>query len=236
MEISQKLKKYYGRIYRRYDLMNSLFTFGQDKQWREITANEIALSSPKKVIDICCGTGKLTESIAQKLPTTSEVTGYDFSEEMLQVAMKQVEAVPIEKLEFIEGSVKEMPFDDNTFDVASISFGFRNLTFNNPDETAHINEIYRIIKPKGWLVILESSSPPNALVRFFYTIYLFLFMVPMGFLITGNAKAYFYLAKSSRYFYSTRQVIELLNKKGFKVINLRKFLLGSTNLFVFEKQ
>ncbi|MCG8687827.1 MAG: class I SAM-dependent methyltransferase, partial [Desulfobacterales bacterium] len=142
----------------------------------------------------------------------------------------------INNVEFVEGQALELPFDNETFDAIGITFGFRNLTYNNPNENRHINELSRVLKKGGRLVILESGSPANVIIRFFFTIYLFLFLVPLGGILTGNFKAYWYLALSSRHYYTRRQMGLLLKCFGFEMISVKKFLFGATNLFVVEKR
>lgn len=228
------LNDYYAKIYNRYDLVNSIFTFGLDKKWRNKTTEVILGDNPVKILDLCCGTGKLSFTIAEQ-DEKFKVTGYDFSNEMLDLANSEKKARQVVNAEFIQGNAASMPFDDETFDVVGITFGFRNLTFNNTNENKHIQEIFRILKKKGKLVILESGSPSNLLVRFFFTIYLFLFLVPLGTIITGNFKAYLYLALSSRHYYTRQQMTLLLKSFGFCFQSVKKFLFGATNLFVATK-
>ena len=133
-------------------------------------------------------------------------------------------------LRFIQGDAVNMPFNDKIFDRITIGFGFRNLTFDNPNKDKHISEMYRVLKPGGRLLILESSVPENPIVRFFYLLHLYLFLVPVGGLISGDFKAYWYLAHSSAKFYSSDEVKQMLEKQGFRNYNLQPFLFGAANL------
>lgn len=229
------LAEFYKRIHKRYDLVNTLFTFGLDKRWREKTAKEVVQNNSAEILDLCCGTGKLTFRLSELLGNKKKITGYDFSKEMLDIARQEAESRDLTNIEFMQGDVAQMPFSDNEIDVIGITFGFRNLTFNNNRENQHISEILRVLKPGGKLVILESGSPANVFIRFFYILYLFMFLVPLGFIVTGNFKAYFYLALSSRKYYTRQQMKLLLKSFGFMVVKVDKFMLGATNLFVAEK-
>ncbi|MCG8700146.1 MAG: ubiquinone/menaquinone biosynthesis methyltransferase [Bacteroidales bacterium] len=229
------LAEFYKKIYKRYDLVNTLFTFGLDKKWREKTAKEVIKDNSAEILDLCCGTGKLTFKLSGLLGNKKKIRGYDFSKEMLDIARQEAASKNLTNIEFVQGDVAQMPFNDNEIDVIGITFGFRNLTYNNNHENKHISEILRVLKPGGKLVILESGSPANVLIRFFYVLYLFMFLVPLGFVITGNFKAYFYLALSSRKYYTRQQMKLLLKSFGFSMIKVEKFMLGATNLFVAEK-
>ena len=229
------LKEFYRRIHSRYDLVNSIFTFGLDAKWRRVAARAINKSQPGNILDLCCGTGKFTFAIDKYTKHNTKIIGYDFSEEMLSHARKTAEKQKCENIEFVQGDVANMPFMDNSFDAIGISFGFRNLTFNSRHENIHIAEIQRVLKEGGNLYILESGSPQNLFIQFFYTIFLFIFLIPVGGILTGDFKAYYYLAISSRSYYSRQQMVLLLKSFGFKNVKVRKFLFGATNLTIAEK-
>lgn len=229
------LKDFYKKIYKRYDLVNTLFTFGQDGRWRKIAAGEIQKSNPGEVLDLCCGTGKFTFTINSFAQGKQQITGYDFSAEMLDKARETAKETGVENINFIQGDVVQMPFKDETFDAIGVSFGFRNLTYNNENENQHISEIYRVLKKGSSLYILESGSPQNLIIKAFYVLFLFIFLVPLGGILTGNFKAYYYLAVSSRSYYSRRQMMVLLKGFGFNKVSVRKFLFGATNLTIAEK-
>lgn len=229
------LKDFYHRIHSRYDLVNSIFTFGLDTKWRRIAAKSINESHPEKILDLCCGTGKFTFAIDKYATQYPLIKGYDFSEDMLKHAKATAKKQKNENIEFIQGDVASMPFEDNSFDAIGISFGFRNLTFNSHHENIHISEMHRVLKDGGNLYILESGSPQNLFIQFFYTLFLFVFLVPIGGILTGDFKAYYYLAISSRSYYSRQQMMLLLKSFGFKNVKVRKFLFGATNLTKAEK-
>ncbi|HBH49622.1 MAG TPA: dimethylmenaquinone methyltransferase [Bacteroidales bacterium] len=229
------LNKFYSRIYRRYDLINKLFTFGLDRKWRRITIEKCLEGNPKSILDLCTGTGDLAISLAKKINHRTEIVGYDMNHSMLEEANKKSGKQALEGIRFVQGNAADIPFKDNYFDRITIGFGFRNLTFSNPLEAKHISEIYRVLKPGGRLLILESGVPRNLLVRFFYYAHLYGILIPLGGLLSGNFKAYWYLAHSSSKFYSIPEIKELLKKYGFSVFKVRSFLLGASNLFMVSK-
>ena len=229
------LKNYYKDIYRRYDLVNRIFTFGQDSAWRAKAVAECIDNSPGRILDICTGTGDLILEIARKTDSGVVLTGYDFSAEMLQKAKEKAEKVS-NSIDFIEGDVAKMPFDSGFYDSAGITFGLRNLVYENSNASKHLAEIHRVLRPGGRFVILESSKPGNRMWRFVNGIYLQFILPYLGGIISGNLKAYKYLAKSSRNYYTREEMKNILNAGGFSVIRSKSLFLGSVMLMVAEKQ
>lgn len=225
-----KLHDFYTKIFKRYDLINRIFTFGLDQRWRRITATECLKNNPTDILDLCCGTGDLTSILSQKATKKINIKGYDFNENMLSVAQKKFEKNQLTSVNFFQGDAAKMPFSDEQFDCVTIGFGFRNLTYNNPNRDKHIKEIFRVLKKGGMLYILESSSPKNMVVKILYKIYLYLCLVPLGTILSGNFKAYWYLAHSSSEFYSIEEIRKMLIKKGFASLDYKSFFLGATNL------
>lgn len=231
-----ELKAFYSKIYRTYDLVNRLFTFGMDGKWRKATAKRCLEKKPLHVLDLCCGTGDLTVSLSKYSHDKQlKVVGYDFSQDMLKVAEVKAGKKGLKNTNFIEGDAASLPFDDSSFDSLTIGFGFRNLTYENPAQQQHIAEMNRVLRKGGELLILESGVPENPIVKFFYKLYIYVFLVALGTIISGNAKAYWYLARSSSRFYTIDEVSKILKESGFSKVESRKFFLGAANLFVATK-
>lgn len=229
------LKDFYKDIYKKYDLVNRIFTFGRDRKWRKRAVDECLDNNPEKILDICTGTGDLILEISRHAKDAIDLTGYDFSSEMLQKAMEKAR-MEDGTIKFIEGDVAAMPFENAYFDSAGISFGIRNLVYENSSAKQHLSEIHRVLKSGGRFVILESSKPGNAIWRFFNGIYLQLILPYLGGLISGNLKAYKYLAKSSKNYYTREEMGKILVAAGFKVLHSRSLFLGSVMLMVVEKE
>jgi demethylmenaquinone methyltransferase/2-methoxy-6-polyprenyl-1,4-benzoquinol methylase len=229
------LKEYYSKIFEKYDLVNRVFTFGQDVKWRRRAVEECLQNNPSTFLDICTGTGDLVIDIARSAGKEIELHGYDFSAEMLQKAREKAAGNPL-PIEFTEGDVAHMPYADGTFDTAGITFGIRNLVYENTNADRHLAEIRRVLRPYGRLVILESSKPDNMIWRFFNNMYLQLILPWLGGIISGNFKAYRYLAKSSKNYYSKKEMSAILEKAGFLTVRSKSLFLGSVMLLVAEKQ
>lgn len=226
---------FYNRIYKRYDLINRLFTFNNDQRWRNITARECLTVHPSNVLDLCCGTGDLTMSLCKKAERNTEITGCDFNLSMLHIAEAKAKRYKYKNLRFIQGNASNLPFATATFDSITIGFGYRNLTFENSKALIHIDEISRVLKKGGRLLILESGVPENIFIRTLYNIYLRSVLIPLGGLISGDWKAYKYLAYSSANFFNIQQMQQMLATGNLQLSDYRKFLFGAANLAIFTK-
>jgi demethylmenaquinone methyltransferase/2-methoxy-6-polyprenyl-1,4-benzoquinol methylase len=223
------LQQYYSRIYKRYDLVNRLFTFGLDRRWRTDAIRRCIQDSPAHVLDLCCGTGDLAIGIAASAKGAC-VTGYDLNPDMLSLAVEKAGQQGFSQIRFMQGDAGAMPFGDGEFDRITIGFGFRNLTWENPDAEKHLREMSRVLKPGGKLLILESAVPPNAFVEKGYRLYLRFILVPLGGLLSGDWNAYRYLAGSSSGFYSFDVLTDMLSRHHFRLELTKRYLFGSANL------
>jgi demethylmenaquinone methyltransferase/2-methoxy-6-polyprenyl-1,4-benzoquinol methylase len=231
---SHPLDQYYSKIYRNYDLVNRLFTLGNDKKWRNQTAIECLKNNPIDIIDLCCGTGDICIVLSGKANSKIRITGFDLNQQMLEMA--RTKSKNILNIKFTQGDVADMPFNDESFDAMTIGFGFRNLTFENNKTEIHLKEMNRILRKGARLHILESSVPSNKLIRSFYKFYLSVILIPLGALISGNWKAYSYLARSSANFFNVQEVNEILMKYGFEVLKVKTFFFGASNLITAVKK
>jgi demethylmenaquinone methyltransferase/2-methoxy-6-polyprenyl-1,4-benzoquinol methylase len=232
------LQDYYADIYPTYDLVNRIFTFGRDRSWRKKAVKACLRNQPGSVIDVCTGTGDFILEVAGASASGVALTGYDFSADMLNEARRKQEMKKGRKLpriRFVEGDVGQMPFEDNSFDAMGITFGIRNLVYENSNARKHLAELLRVLKPGGRFVILESSKPGNMAWRMFNNIYLRMILPYLGGIISGNLKAYQYLAKSSRNYYTISEMSHILEDAGFKVASSESLFLGSVMLLVAEK-
>lgn len=234
------LQSFYGDIHSSYDRINHIFTFGRDRAWRRKAVVELLRKNPVRVLDLCTGTGDFVLEAARKANEGVELTGYDFSPDMLGVAREKFSRISqgekIQPVTFREGDAGEMPFEEGSFDALGITFGIRNLVYKNSSSDRHLSEINRVLRPGGQLVVLESSRPENPLWRLFNTIYLRFILPYLGGLISGNLKAYRYLANSSKNYYTIKEMGAILETAGFRVSGSRSLFLGSVMLLVLDKK
>jgi len=237
------LHSFYGDIHASYDRVNRIFTFGRDRSWRRHAAKELLKSGPGRVLDLCTGTGDFVLELARQadhLDKGIKLTGFDFSGDMLKEARKKQKEFQAKKrqteIHFLEGDAGKMPFEDGHFDSMGITFGMRNLVYENSNAGKHLSEMNRVLKAGGELVVLESSKPANPLWRGFNNFYLRFILPSLGGLISGNMKAYQYLATSSKNYYTREEMGNILDVAGFKMIRSKSLFLGSVMLLVLVKR
>jgi len=217
------LHSFYGDIHASYDRVNRIFTFGRDRSWRRQASKELLKSGPDSVLDLCTGTGDFVLELAGQADHSAreiKLTGFDFSSDMLKEARRkqaelyqEINPLPIN---FIEGDAGKMPFEDGSFDSMGITFGIRNLVYENSNASGHLSEMNRVLRAGGELVVLESSKPVNPLWRVFNNFYLRFILPYLGGLISGNMKAYQYLATSSKNYYTREEMGKILHDAGLE--------------------
>ena len=221
---------------RRYDMVNHVITWYLDRQWRRKTAMECLSTHPRRVLDLCCGTGDLAISIARLAQSKTLLTGIDYSQPMLEIAARKARVSGMgNDIAFIHGDAASLPFDNGYFDCVGISFAFRNLTYRNPLTERYLAEVLRVLNPGGRFVIVESSQPKSKLLRGLFHLYLRWFVSRVGYWISGNKGAYNYLAESASRFYSPEGVRELLLAAGFRQFYYRPLLFGAAAIYIAVK-
>lgn len=202
----------FDRIAPVYDAMNRVMTVGLDGRWRRLTA-ETAVRPGDRVLDAACGTGDL--AIADRRAGAAEVTGLDFSERMLERARRKAAGV-----EWVQGDMLALPFEDGSFDSATVGFGVRNVA----DLPLALRELRRVLRPGGRLAILEITQPRSALKPFF-SLWFDRIVPLLGKVLPGGA-AYTYLPASVRRFPPAEGLAGLLREAGFGSVSFR-LLAGS---------
>ncbi len=226
------LQKMFMAVPPSYDFLNRLLTLRLDERWRKLAAREVLAGEPRRVLDLCTGTGDLALRMRRKAGLQTAIWGLDYSEPMLERARKKHLGPGSAPLEFVHGDAAAMPFDDGFFDAMGIAFAFRNLSFKNPDTPRFLSEILRVLRPGGRFVVVETSQPPCRLWRILVHAYLKYLTVPLGGRISGNRGAYHYLAHSAVHFYNAREVRQLLLDAGFEKVSCRLLLGGVAALWV----
>lgn len=172
-----------------------------------------------QALDLCCGTGDIAFSLAQR---GAETTGLDFSPQMLEVAaarQKKRSQSPAGNPQFLQGDAQQLPFAEKSFDIVTIGYGLRNLT----SWERGVDEMARVARPGARLIVLDFGRPANALWRAAYFTHLRLSVPLIGLLFCGNASAYAYILESLRHYPAQLAVAEKMRQlklKNVRVINL----------------
>ncbi|MCP1307108.1 demethylmenaquinone methyltransferase [Paenibacillus tyrfis] len=194
----------------KYDLMNDILSFRRHKAWRNFTMKKMDVKPGATAIDLCCGTGDWTISLA-KASGTGNIVGLDFSQNMLDVGDEKVKRLGMDKqIKLVQGNAMALPFEDHSFDYATIGFALRNV----PDVVKVIEEMQRVVKPGGMVVSLELSKPtwkPFKAIYFFY----FQKVLPLlGKLIVKRYEQYKWLPESLKNFPDHKELADIFRKTG----------------------
>jgi demethylmenaquinone methyltransferase/2-methoxy-6-polyprenyl-1,4-benzoquinol methylase len=214
---AEGVRAMFDRIAPVYDAMNHVMTAGLDRRWRRLTAQAVVRPGDR-VLDACCGTGDL--AVAAR-GAGGVVTGLDFSEPMLERARKKSH-----EIEWRQGDLLALPFEDGTFDAATVGFGVRNLT----DLERGLAELRRVLRPGGRLAVLEITRPRGLLTPF-YRLW-FDGVVPLLGKVLPGGSAYTYLPASVRRFPGPEELAELVRAAGFEDVRWRTFGGGIVALHI----
>ena len=212
-----------------YDYVNRRSSFGLDASWRRRLIKKLPKNGA--VLDLACGTGALSWAIWKR--TSLSVTGLDLSPGMLKEALKHSPAQPSKLLpEFIEGTAEALPFEPASFEAVSIAFGIRNVD----DRQAALQEMLRVLKPGGRLLVLEFATPRNRLWRWMFRTYFSCMLPLMGRLASGNKQAYRYLTQSVLHFPQYEEFCQELSAVGFSEVTYKAYTGGVAVCYQAQKR
>ncbi|MEO6969587.1 MAG: bifunctional demethylmenaquinone methyltransferase/2-methoxy-6-polyprenyl-1,4-benzoquinol methylase UbiE [Chthoniobacterales bacterium] len=209
----------FGRVARRYDLANHLLSGGLDFWWRRRASEIVRQWQPRRVLDLATGSGDLAQTIARKLPE-AEITGADFSPEMLAVAREKG------LTNMVVADALQLPFANASFDVVTVAFGLRNMA----DWGTALTEMARVLAPGGHVLVLDFSLPEGSL-RPLYRAYLHHCLPRLAGIITGQKAAYDYLGDSIEKFPSGQEMCGLMEANGFRDANAEPLTGGIVTIY-----
>jgi demethylmenaquinone methyltransferase/2-methoxy-6-polyprenyl-1,4-benzoquinol methylase len=198
----------------RYDFLNDLLSLGRTKAWRRVVTSIIGPKPGMKILDIAAGTGSSSRPLVDK---GAEVTALDFSHGMIKQGRKQNK-----NINFVQGDALKLPFEDNSFDVTTISFGLRNTS--NTDKA--LKEALRVTKDGGRIVVAEFSHPVNPIFKKIYLNYLMKALPVIVKKISKNPDAYIYLAESIRAWPDQAELASIMRDSGFKSVAWQDLTFG----------
>jgi demethylmenaquinone methyltransferase/2-methoxy-6-polyprenyl-1,4-benzoquinol methylase len=199
--------------------MNRLMTAGQDQAWRRFVIQKAALPPGGSLLDIATGTG----DIAFESLTTGNAglaVGADFAPAMMIVGQKRTLG---EKVKWVGADALNLPFPNAQFDAVTHGYLLRNVI----DIPRALAEQYRILKPGGWMVCLDTSPPPPSIMRPFVMIHLNVVIPTLGTLLTGQRDAYSYLPNSTKGFKTPHELADLFSAAGFVEVGFKTFVFGT---------
>jgi|TARA_B100001142_G_scaffold119171_2_gene121222 demethylmenaquinone methyltransferase / 2-methoxy-6-polyprenyl-1,4-benzoquinol methylase len=213
------VQKVFNKVYDKYDLMNDFMSLGIHRIWKKNLIQWMNPSKGKKLIDVACGTGDLGKLYLDSTDQNQEIFCIDPNISMINKGKNKLKNY--KNIKWVISSAENLPFNDNTFDYYTISFGLRNT--KNIEKA--ISEAYRVLKPGGHYLCLEFSKIQNSNLDLIYKNYSKL--IPLvGKIIVGEKEPYEYLIKSIKEFINQQQLIDLMKKKKFINCKYRNFSNG----------
>ena len=226
----EQVAQMFDAISKNYDGLNRVISFGIDVKWRKKVVAIVGENNPKQILDIATGTGDLAIMMATLNP--ERIVGLDISAGMLEVGKQKISKANLsDKIEMLVGDSENMPFEDNTFDAITVSFGVRN--FANLDKG--LTEIKRVLKPNGKLVILETSVPTKFPYKQGYRFHTSVILPVVGKLFSKDKVAYSYLSESANSFPFGEKFNNILLKNGFTTATDKPVTFGVASIYTATK-
>ena len=226
----ERIRRMFGTIAHRYDLINNVFTIGIDRSWRKRTARQLVQNQTINgdVLDVCCGTGELSLAFIKQQKRTGMVRnnyGIDFTPEMIDIAQKKGNRYP--HLHFSVGDALSLPFESDRFAIVAVAFGLRNLC----DHQQGLSEMYRVCKAGGTVAVLDFSMPTLPVFRQCYRFYFGTVLPRLGQWFSKNRdRAYHYLPESVLQFDKPAQLAERLTQLGVVNVQMKPMTFGIVTL------
>ena len=226
----EQVAQMFDNISENYDDLNRVISLGIDVKWRKKVVKIVGKNNPKQILDIATGTGDLVLMMASLNP--DRIVGLDISAGRLEVGKRKIKKAKLsDKIEMIVGDSEEMPFNDNTFDAITVSFGVRNFAHLNKG----IKEIARVLKPTGVLVILETSNPTKFPFKQGYKFYTNFILPIIGKIFSKDKVAYSYLSESANSFPFGEAFNNILQKNGFTNTKDTPVTFGVATIYTASK-
>ncbi len=210
------VKTMFSRIAGRYDLMNRLMTFGRDQAWHREVVRRAALPGGGRLLDIGSGTGGIVRTALQQDPKLSAIAA-DFTFEMMATGRAQHAGCPIQ---WCGADALRLPFQDDTFDAVTSGYLIRNVV----DVRQAFEEQWRVVRPGGRVVCLDTSPPPEGILQPFVNAYLKNVIPLLGHLISGDRQAYRYLPESTQHFHTPDELRVFMHSAGFQNVTYHRLM------------
>lgn len=225
----EQVKQMFNKIAKRYDLLNHTLSLGMDFVWRRKAIKKIT-NNPKKILDIATGTADFAISAAKY--TDANITGIDISDRMINIGEKKIIKKNLKnRIKLSIADSENLPFNKSSFDAITAGFGVRN--FENLDKG--LNEIYRVIKKDGFVIILEPSTPKIFPFKQIFRFYFNTILPKIGTLLSDDKSAYTYLPNSVKNFPNGKEFIKILDNIGFRKTSYFPLTFGIVSLYVAIK-
>lgn len=221
----------FGRIARRYDLLNHLLSLGLDIGWRRLAADLTGLRRGDRALDVASGTGDLAFELAKRVGPSGLVAGIDITREMLVLGRAKGAKRSEQRVDHHEGDAMALPYKDGSFQAVTMAFGGRNV----PDLGGAFREMARVLAPGGRAVFLELNRPKLWGFRHLFDWYFHTFSPLVGGLISGDRSAYEYLPRSVDRFEDVAEIARLMRAAGLEDVKVKALMFGVAYVHVGAK-
>ncbi|HAO46611.1 MAG TPA: bifunctional demethylmenaquinone methyltransferase/2-methoxy-6-polyprenyl-1,4-benzoquinol methylase UbiE [Ferruginibacter sp.] len=227
----QQVAGMFNDIAFRYDFLNRFLSAGIDVAWRKKAIKQLASIRPQNLLDVATGTADMA-IMASGILKPEKITGIDISDGMLEIGREKIRKQGLEdRIELLNGDSETINFKNDSFEAVTVAFGVRN--FENLEKG--LNEIRRVLKPGGKLVVLEFSKPKTPVVKGFYNFYMKYICPGVGKLFSKNRSAYQYLDASIKQFPEGKNFTDILDNLGYKNTYSKPLSLGICSIYCGEK-
>ena len=209
----------FNKVHKKYDFMNDLMSFGIHRLWKKNMVDWLSPQKKTKLLDVASGTGDLAKIFSDKTNNINKIFCIEPNQYMLEVGKEKLKNY--KNIKWIQASAEKLPYEDNTFDYYTISYGIRNVN----DINLCLKEAYRVLKVGGRFMCLEFSKVENEILESIYNQYSKL-IPPIGKYIVGSSAPYDYLIKSIELFYSQDELKKLIEANGFTNVEYRNLSSG----------
>ena len=226
----EQVTKMFDTISKEYDNLNRVISFGIDIKWRNKVVEIVGNTNPETVLDIATGTGDLAINLTKT--SAKKIVGLDISDGMLEVGRTKISKLQLNnKIDMVLADSEELPFEANCFDAITVAFGVRN--FENLEKG--LGEIYRVLKPGGTFVVLETSIPTKSPYKQGYRFYSTKILPTIGRVFSKDKVAYKYLSDSAASFPYGEAFNNILQKTGFIAIENKPQTFGVATIYIAKK-
>jgi demethylmenaquinone methyltransferase / 2-methoxy-6-polyprenyl-1,4-benzoquinol methylase len=226
---NQPVFQIFDKIAPTYDRVNRILSGGIDLYWRRKMASLLPKAEKIHLLDLATGTGDQLLSLLKNSSRIEQAIGIDLAEEMLKIGRKKLKAFDQAILKM--ASATAIPYVENTFNCATMSFGIRNV--DNVNQC--LKEIYRVLRPQGRALILEFSLPTQKWVQKPYLLYLNKLLPRIGKLLSAHSEAYTYLARTIQEFPQAEAFCKLMQEAGFTTVKSYPLTLGIVTIYLGDK-
>ena len=231
MKLSKKkINSMFDSISSEYDFLNNIITFGGHVKWKNDIVKIARENNPKTILDIATGTADIAIMLSHV--KSCEIIALDISSKMIEIGKTKINRLNLYKRISLDiGDAENIKYADNSFDIVTVGYGVRN--FENLNKG--LNEIYRVLKKNGTLIILETSLPKNIFINFIYSIYVIIYVQLIGKLFSKNFRAYSYLKSSAKTFPFGEKFKKILLNSNFVDVQFKEKFFGASTIYIAQK-